>query len=244
MAFRNTFTTPGKFSTVSKNIVLLLIWRVKVFLRAEGFAHSLVMLPVSLYSKILLCDVKKKIVYFHCCTRKKSMLRRCPCVWPDGPTKSSVSIGTAFTLQKRFLKIAKSAFGFYLARRGQRKYPFLRRPHIKNTHSMNPSAPYFWSFMTAKSQMAFLPEENYITGDWTGKFFVSKRQVYTLQHATSGAKVRVKSFPSIFEFNSPSRWNIGKEMNTLTKPRMDLIDEQMLTKKQRLDYVRAGLLPK
>ncbi|KEG13041.1 hypothetical protein DQ04_01251140 [Trypanosoma grayi] len=172
------------------------------------------------------------------------MLRRCWQVAPRVATNTAMVAGAFASTQKRFLKIAKSAFGFYLARRGQRKYPLHRRPHIKNTHSMNLSAPYFWSFMTAKSQTLFLPEENYITGDWTGKFFVSKRQVYTLQHATSGAKVRVKSFPSVFEFNSPSRWNIGKEMNTLTKPRMDLIDEQMLTKKQRLDYVKAGLLPK
>ncbi|CCW67988.1 unnamed protein product [Phytomonas sp. Hart1] len=146
--------------------------------------------------------------------------------------------------QKRLLKIAKSTFGYYLGRRGRRKYPFHRRPHIKNTQSMNLKAPYFWSYMTAKSQGFFLPEENYITGDWTGKFFVSKRQVYTLQHANSDAKVRVKSFPSIFEFDKPSRWNIGKEMNTMAKPRMDLIDEQMLTKKQRLDYIKSGLLPK
>ncbi|KPI88709.1 hypothetical protein ABL78_2169 [Leptomonas seymouri] len=171
------------------------------------------------------------------------MLRRCASA--ATPTSHICSPFTfASATQKRFLKIAKSAFGFYLARRGQRKYPFHRRPHIKNTYAMNMNAPYFWSFMTAKSQSFFLPEENYITGDWTGKFFVSKRQVYTLQHATSGGKVRVKSFPSVFELNNPSRWNIGKEICTLTKPRMDLIDDQMLTKKQRLDYVKAGLLPK
>ncbi|KAF8295207.1 putative Mitochondrial SSU ribosomal protein [Trypanosoma cruzi] len=172
------------------------------------------------------------------------MLRRCcPATLHVAPSTAMVA-GVFVNNQKRFLKMAKSAFGFYLARRGQRKFPFLRRPHIKNTHAMNLSAPYFWSFMTAKSQTYFLPEENYITGDWTGKFFVSKLQVYTLQHATSGSRVRVKSFPSVFELSSPSRWNIGKELNTLTKPRMDLIDEQMLTKKQRLDYVKAGLLPK
>ncbi|CAD2218231.1 hypothetical protein AGDE_03436 [Angomonas deanei] len=174
------------------------------------------------------------------------MLRRVSFTPLGGASASSLTSvsSVAACTQKRFLKIAKSAFGFYLARRGQRRYPFLRRPHTKNTHAMNLKAPYYWSFMTAKSPSFFLPMENYITGDWTGKYFVSKRQVYTLQHATSGAKVRVKSFPSVFEFNSPSRWNIGKEMNTLTKPRMDLIDDQMLTKKQRMDYVKAGLLPK
>lgn len=145
---------------------------------------------------------------------------------------------------RRFLKIAKSSFGFYLGRGGQRKYPAFRRPHLKGTHAMNLNAPYFWSFMTSKSQCFYLPAENYITGDWTGKFFVSRAQVYTLQHATSGATCRVKRFPSTFEFNNPSRWNIGKELRTLSKPRMDLIDEQMLTKKQRLDYVKAGMLPK
>ncbi|KAK7199996.1 hypothetical protein NESM_000048800 [Novymonas esmeraldas] len=172
------------------------------------------------------------------------MLRRCASAVAPAAPSCCAAAAAAAGLQKRFLKIAKSTFGFYLARKGQRKFPFHRRPHTKNTHAMNLNAPYYWSFMTAKSQSFFLPEENYITGDWTGKFFVSKRQVYTLQHATSGGKVRVKSFPSVFEMNSPSRWNVGKEMNTLTKPRMDLIDDQMLTKKQRLDYVKAGFLPK
>lgn len=156
----------------------------------------------------------------------------------------SMSTTSALVTQVRNLKIAKSVFGFYLGRQGQRKYPFHRRPHFKGLYSANLNAPYFWSFATAKSQCFFLPEDNYITGDWTGKFFVSRRQVYTLQHATSGAKCRMKRFPSTFEFNNPSRWNIGKELMTLSKPRMDLIDEQMLTKKQRLDYVKAGLLPK
>ncbi|CAJ1031567.1 hypothetical protein Q4I30_005871 [Leishmania utingensis] len=171
------------------------------------------------------------------------MLRRC--VSAVAPAAHVPYPATAVAeVQKRFLKIVKSTFGYYLARRGQRKFPFHRRPHIKNTQAMNLNAPYFWSYMTAKSQSFFLPADNYITGNWTGKFFVSKRQVYTLQHATGGGKVRVKSFPSVFELNSPSRWNVGKEMNTLTKPRMDLIDDQMLTKKQRLDYVKAGFLPK
>jgi hypothetical protein len=140
--------------------------------------------------------------------------------------------------------MAKSVFGFYLGRQGQRKYPFHRRPHRKGTHAANLTGPYFWKYCTAKTAGAFLPEENYITGDWTGKFFVSRQQVYTLQHATSGATVSIKRFPSIHTFKNPSRWNIGKELYTLSKPRMELIDEQMLTKKQRLDYVKAGLLPK
>jgi hypothetical protein len=140
--------------------------------------------------------------------------------------------------------MAKSIFGFYLGRQGQRKYPFHRRPHSKNSAAMILNAPHYWSYATTKCQANFLPEENYITGDWTGKLFVSSRQVYTLQHATAGAKCRMKRFPSVFEFNNPSRWNIGKELYSLSKPRMDLIDEQMLTKKQRLDYVKSGLLPK
>jgi hypothetical protein len=150
----------------------------------------------------------------------------------------------ALVESRRTLKIAKSVFGYYLGRQGQRKFPFHRRPHFKGTFVMNLNAPHYWSFATTKCQAHFLPEENYITGDWTGKFFVSSRQVYTLQHATAGVKCRMKRFPSVFEFNNPSRWNIGKELQTLSKPRMDLIDEQMLTKKQRLDYVKAGMLPK
>lgn len=159
-------------------------------------------------------------------------------------TTHTMDTSTALCQQRRFLKMAKSVFGFYLGRGGQRKYPLHRRPHSKGTGSMNTSAPYFWSYYTAKSQLFFLPEDNYITGDWTGKFFVSRKQVYTLQHATSGATCRMKRFPAVHEFSNPSRWNIGKELMTLSKPRMDLIDEQMLNKKQRLDYVKAGLLPK
>ena len=140
--------------------------------------------------------------------------------------------------------MAKSPFGFYYGRFGQRKFPFHRRPFVKHTGCANLHAPYWWSYFGPKSQLLFLPEENYITGDWTGKYYLSKKQVYTLQHAVGGAKCTIKRFPMLFEFNNPSRWNIGKALGTLAKPRMDLIDEQMLTKKQRLDYVKAGLLPK
>lgn len=163
---------------------------------------------------------------------------------PVMSSMTSCASSSAVVSARRHLKIAKSVFGFYLGRQGQRKYPFHRRPFFKGTWAMNLNAPHYWSFSTTKSQANFLPEENYITGEWTGKFFSSSRQVYTLQHATSGAKCRMRRFPSTHEFNNPSRWNIGKELYTMSKPRMDLIDEQMLTKKQRLDYVKAGLLPK
>lgn len=165
---------------------------------------------------------------------------------PSSSAAATTSMTSCCAMQsaRRHLKMAKSIFGFYLGRQGRRAYPFHRRPHMKNTASMNLSVPHFWSYATTKCQANFLPEENYITGDWTGKLFVSSRQVYTLQHSTSGAKCRMKRFPSVHEFNNPSRWNIGKELYSLSKPRMDLIDEQMLTKKQRLDYVKAGLLPK
>jgi hypothetical protein len=180
------------------------------------------------------------------------MFRRVSCISPRGGMTALVAdahlrpgeASSALVVARRHLKMAKSPFGYYYGRIGQRKFPFHRRPFVKHTGCANLHAPYWWSYYGPKSQLFFLPEENYITGDWTGKYYLSKRQVYTLQHSTSGARCTVKRFPGLFDFNNPSRWNVGKALGTLVKPRMDLIDEQMLTKKQRLDYVKAGLLPK
>eukprot|EP00758_Cryptobia_borreli_P010043 Tbor_TRINITY_DN5529_c1_g2::TRINITY_DN5529_c1_g2_i1::g.12923::m.12923 len=147
--------------------------------------------------------------------------------------------------QKRYLKQARTPFGFYRARYSRMQYPPWRRPYSNGRLSLPISCPHYFFQNNSKTQLAFLPRVNYITGDWNGLFSVDRQQIYTLQHAISGAKCRVRRFPSMFSFeNAPSRWLIGKTLATHARPRMTMYDEQMLTKKQRLDYVKAGLLPK
>lgn len=47
------------------------------------------------------------------------------------------------TIQHRYARVAKSPFGIYHVRIGQRKFPFHRRPHKKNLHATLLKAPYF-----------------------------------------------------------------------------------------------------
>lgn len=158
----------------------------------------------------------------------------------DHPTVPAV-----VQLQTRELKQARTPFGYYRHRHSRQQFPPWRRPYKNGAESTITSAPhYFFSGMT-KTQSAFLPKENYVTGDWTGLFYADRKQVYTLQHATSGGSCRIRRFPSVFDFSSnPSRWLIGKPLRSFVRGRMTIFDDQMLTKKQRLDYIKGGLLPK
>ena len=145
--------------------------------------------------------------------------------------------------QVRRLKIARTGFGFYYARHGRKRYPPWRQPYNHMRNSGQCFAPYFWTYHTTKTPQEFLPQQNYITGDWTGTLHSHNSQVYTLQHAVSGAMVRMRRFPSTTNL-VPSRWMIGKPLRTLTHPHMHLIDEGILTKKMKLEYIKKGLLPK
>ena len=147
--------------------------------------------------------------------------------------------------QQRGLKQARTPFGYYRHKHSRQQFPTWRRPFKAGGESTITSAPhYFFTGMT-KTQGAFLPKDNYVTGDWTGLMQVPRQQVYTLQHATSGAACYIRRFPSEFNFGAnPSRWLIGKPLRSFVRGRMTIFDDQMLTKKQRLDYIKGGLLPK
>lgn len=147
--------------------------------------------------------------------------------------------------QRRFLKQARTPFGFYHQKHSRMQYPPWRRPWKNGASSWRLTAPYLHFEGSSGSQSTLLPKENYITGDWTGLFSVDRYQVYTLQHATSGATCRVRRFPTTFDFTSiPSRWLIGKPLRNHARGKTILIDENMLTKKQRADHIKAGFLPK
>ena len=147
--------------------------------------------------------------------------------------------------QKRHLRSAKSPFGYYIARRGARKYPAWRKPFIMNGHAADlTDATNQWFYFQQKSQAFFLPQWNYITGDWSGLFYLHKRQVYTLQHATSGSRVRIRRFPGMYEFQNPSRWLIGKTLQVQAPGKMAIVDDAILSKRLKLEMIKKVLLPK
>lgn len=153
-------------------------------------------------------------------------------------------VASAFTSQ-RFLRVAKSPHGYYISRRGRfaQHWPRYRRPHHTNPQSALMTPPWHWRRFAPVDPNAFLPKHNYVTGPWIGQFFMHLHQVYTLQHCNAGVPIRVKRFPTAFEFKQHSRWMIGKAMRTWVEPRAHIFDEAALTKKARLDLVKKGLMP-
>jgi hypothetical protein len=121
--------------------------------------------------------------------------------------------------------------------------PLWRRPFYANGHATRIRAPFHWRYFGPHDPNAFLPKENYVTGDWSGLYYQELGQVYTLQHATAAVPIRVKRFPTYFTFKNHSRWLIGKSLRTWVEPKAHIIDELAITKKARLDMVKKGLLP-
>eukprot|EP00744_Colponema_vietnamica_P020673 GILI01029415.1.p1 GENE.GILI01029415.1~~GILI01029415.1.p1 ORF type:complete len:179 (+),score=3.05 GILI01029415.1:38-574(+) len=161
------------------------------------------------------------------------------------PVSSTISVTTLESTQRRFLKQARTPFGFYHQKNSKMHYPPWRRPWKSGSNAHTFVAPYHFFNHGSGTQSALLPQANYITGDWTGLTTVNRFQVYTLQHATSGASCKIRRFPSTYEFSSlPSRWLIGKALRTHSRGKIHHVDENMLTKKQRADYIKAGFLPK
>ena len=145
----------------------------------------------------------------------------------------------------RFLRVAQSPHGYYIRRRGQfmqNMNPF-RRPFYSNPHATKFIAPFFWHSFSPSNPNAFLPKANYVTGPWTGLYAIPRDQVYTLQHCTANVPLRVRRFPTFFEYTSHSRWMIGKGVRSWVEPRAHIFDEAALTKRARLGLVKKGLLP-
>lgn len=150
---------------------------------------------------------------------------------------------SGLTVQRRTLIFAKSTFGYKIRRRGQMKFPFYRRPFQSHEKASDTHAPFWWVHYGPKSACEFLPKHNYVCGDYVGAYYLHNHHVYTLQHATSGVPIRMRRFPGFYEFTHPSRWLIGRSLRTLSRTRQHIIDEAVITKKQRLLYVKKGYIP-
>ena len=145
--------------------------------------------------------------------------------------------------QRRFLRFAKSEFGFKIRRWGTRKYPVWWRPTAMSTRPLNSLiAPIYWQYNMPKNPVSYLPKENYTINHQTGAFAVSKKQVYTLQHATAGVPIRVKRFPTTYTFQRQTRWAIGAKLQSWVLPRAQVVDEVAISKRQRLVYVKLGII--
>jgi hypothetical protein len=147
--------------------------------------------------------------------------------------------------QRRFLKFAKSNHGYHIKRAGYRKFPSWRRPIALSTrHASKISAPFHWKYWKASDSANFLPRENYVTDFMTGTVGVPRGSYATLQHLTSGVPITVMRFPTFYTFNKPSRWIIGSRLQQWVLPRALIVDEVAISKRQKLVYIKKGLLPK
>ncbi len=146
---------------------------------------------------------------------------------------------------QRFLRVAKSTMGYHIRRRGQfaSHWPLFRKPHNQHPSSAAVVPIFHWKRYGPRDPNEFLPKHNYVHGNWVGLTYSNLHQVYTLQHCNAGVPLRVRRFPTIFEFKSHSRWMIGKALRTWVEPKAHIFDEAALTKKARLDLVKKGLLP-
>jgi hypothetical protein len=160
------------------------------------------------------------------------------------PAPACTASPAALSTARRALTIGKTTFSRKLHRRGQRTFPHWRHPSQHQRHATNITAPYHWHYFGPKHHDKLLPKENYVTGDWTGLYYMNRIQVYTLQHTTATAKVRIRRFPTFFDFKQQSRWMIGKALRTWVEPKAHIIDEASLTKKQRMVLIKKGLLDK
>lgn len=146
---------------------------------------------------------------------------------------------------QRFLRVAHSQFGYYYRRRGQssQHWPRYRKPYTSNPQSARLAPIVHWRQFAPYDVNQFLPKANYVAGDWIGLFCLPLDQVYTLHHCTANVPMRVKRFPTTFEYKSHSRWMIGKAMKTWVENKAHIFDEAAITKKVRLELVKQGLLP-
>ena len=144
---------------------------------------------------------------------------------------------------RHYLKTNHSRFAFYLNKYGTLKFPPYRHPHnfaLSRAVSLNPQN--YWSRHVSKNTTGWVPGSNYITGDWTQKFFVDHHQMYTLRHVTSGVQFRIRRYPICHQFRNPSRYLIGKGMFAWSRGQPGVIDEATLTKNQRAALVKKGYL--
>lgn len=179
---------------------------------------------------------------------RHAVLERLPA---SGSLSSSIASSVALTTpstanaceQRRFFKFAKSQFGFKLLKRGARKYPTWRGPIAgSKEYRTFTHAPVFWKQNLPKNPRELLPRSNFVVNNMTGHFCLPRDQIYTLQHATSSVPVRIKRFPTTYTFTNPSRWTIGTRLTQWAVPRARITDEVAISKKQRLVYVKLGLI--
>ena len=142
-----------------------------------------------------------------------------------------------------YLTKNRSRFTIYINRHGKRQFPAYRHPRrfsLRAHYRMN--AAYFWKQHVNKNIRSYLPKENYITGDWTGLFYMPHNQIYTAQHFLSGVPFRVRRYPLSHQFTHPSRFMIGKPLYSWSVGKPDLIDEATLTKNERAALIKKGYL--
>lgn len=163
--------------------------------------------------------------------------------WALSPSSTSSLAQPCCLLSRRGLLIAKSPFGYYHRKYGQRKFPLYRRPFVSHQKANFLSAPYFWSEHMSRDPNEFLPKANYITGDFAGLYYLSRSTVYTLQMATSGVPIKTRRQPGLYQFNSPSRWLIGKPLRVWAVQRLGILDEASLSKKTRITLAKKGFVP-
>ena len=145
--------------------------------------------------------------------------------------------------QRRFLRFAKSEFGFKIRRWGTRKFPMWRFPTAMSTRHLNYLMPErHWQYNLAKSPERLLPKENYVINHQTGAFYMNKKQIYTLQHTAASTPIRVRRFPTTYTFQRQTRWAIGTKLQSWVLPRAQVVDEVAISKRQRLVYVKLGII--
>jgi hypothetical protein len=157
------------------------------------------------------------------------------------PTVPTVALFEA----QRTLRVATSHINYYIRRRGQfaTQWPLFRQPRPKSHRQSRLQPLYHWKTGSPYDSNYFLPKENYVTGDWNGLFLVPKDQVYTLQHCTANVPMKIRRFPTTYEFKAHSRWMIGRSLKNWTEPKAHIFDVAALTKKTHLRLIKEGLLP-
>ncbi|KNH07316.1 leucine-rich repeat protein [Perkinsela sp. CCAP 1560/4] len=151
---------------------------------------------------------------------------------------------TLFTVPRRgYLTKNRSRFAVYINRHGHRTFPPYRHPqHFSMRTHARQNAAYFWTQHINRNISSFLPRENYITADWTGKFYLPHNQIYTLAHYTSGVAFRVRRYPLSHQFHCHSQFMIGKPLYSWSLGKPALIDEATLTKNERAALVKKGYI--
>eukprot|EP00760_Papus_ankaliazontas_P024233 PhM_4_TR2156/c0_g1_i1/m.9325 len=144
-----------------------------------------------------------------------------------------------------YLRVNRSRFVLRYNKYGRNHFPIFRHPHRWSSHEANAlTVAYYWQRFSSHNPTNFLPKSNYITGKWTGKFFLDLSQRYTMQHATCGVPLRMRRYPIQHVFGNASRYMVGKQMICWSRSRPALIDEAALTKGQRAALVKKGIIPK